>query len=140
MAIADAFFMGWTAAITLFTILFCGRWNEPAARLMALAGIVFWVVFFTLLVVTIYLNPAQATAFKDFKVILDSPPTSSPLLSQWLDSHRPPVFWQAVLEWEWAGAVLLWNGVALVFLCMTTREVPENFKIVPEGFSHEIVA
>lgn len=56
----------------------------------------------------------QAPLLKDlkdpaFRAMLDSP-TSSSILTPWLDSHRPPIWWPAALEWGLAWSMWLWHG------------------------------
>jgi hypothetical membrane protein len=126
MIFAGVFFLAWSAAISLFTIAFCRRGRDSASRLMALAGIMFCVVFGALLLVTICLDPAQMASFKDFKTFLQSPPTTAPILSRYLDAHRPRIFWQMVTEWTWAGLVLFWHIAAVTFLWRRNAEMPQR--------------
>jgi hypothetical protein len=144
MTLAGAFGLGWLVSMTLFAIIFCRRWKDPASRLMAVIGIIFCLAYPSFLIVGIYPNPTQEALLKDlhnpaFRTILNSP-TSSPILTQWLDSHRPPIFWQAAFEWLWAWSVLLWCGMALVFLWIKTRGSAKHSKIIAERIGHEIVA
>jgi len=125
LAIADAFFLGWLVTLTLFTIIFCRRWKDPVSVLMAFVGIICWLLYPVFFVVAIYANPMQAHLQKDlkdptFRAMLDSP-TSSSILSPWLDSYRPHIWWPAALEWSLFWSVLLWHGVALIFLWMKTK-------------------
>jgi hypothetical protein len=120
LAIANVFFLGWLMTVTLFTVVFYRRWTDPASRLMALVGILSWLLYPIFLIVALHANPMQAALLKDlkdpaFRAVLDSP-TSSPILSPWLDSHRPSIWWPAALEWGLAWSIWLWHGVALIFL------------------------
>ena len=125
LAVADAFFLGWLVTVTLFTIIFCRRWKDPAARPMAVVGILCWLLYPMFFIVAFYANPTGAALVKSlkdpaFRAIIDAP-SSSPILSPWLDCHRPPIWWPAALEWMLAWSLLLWHGLALVFLWMKTK-------------------
>lgn len=116
MVLAFVFFLACTAGITLFAIHFHRGGKAPWSRRMALAGMACALVYLTFLVVAVWPNPTHAALAKDLKALLEAPPTTSPLLSLWFDSHRPPVLWPAVLEWLWAGVALIWHGIAAVGL------------------------
>lgn len=126
--ISGAFFLGWLITVTLFTIIFSCRWRDSVSRLMALAGSVCWLLTPAGFVVAIYANPMQAPLIKDLRDpalrAMFYSPTSSSVLSPWFDSHRPHIWWPAVLEWSVAWSVLLWCGMALIFLWMKTRRIP----------------
>jgi hypothetical protein len=133
LAISDVFFLGWLVAVTLFTIVFYRLWKDPAAWFMVVAGIISWLLYPLFLIVAIYANPMQAPLLKDlkdpaFRILLDSP-TSSPFLTQWLDSHRPPIWWPAVLEWGLAWSMWLWFGAAVVFLWVKMRGMAERINV-----------
>ncbi len=120
LIIADLFFLGWLVTVTLFTVVFYRRWNDPASRVMAMVGIISWSLYPIFLIVALHANPMGAALLKDlkdpaFKAMFHSP-TSSPTLSPWLDSHRPSIWWPAALEWALAWSIWLWHGVALAFL------------------------
>jgi len=120
LAIADVFFLGWLVTVSLFTIIFYRRWEDPAARPMTLVGILSWSLYPLFLIVAIYANPMQAPLLKDlrdpaFRAIVEAPASSS-VLTPWLDCHRPPIYWPAILEWGLAWSMWLWHGMALVFL------------------------
>jgi hypothetical membrane protein len=125
LVIADLFFLGWLVTVTLFTIIFYRRWNDPASRLIVLVGILSWVLYPIFLIVALHANPMQAALMKDLKDpamrAMFKSPTSLPILSPWLDSHRSPIWWPAALEWALAWSIWLWHGAALVFLWMKTR-------------------
>jgi hypothetical protein len=125
---AGMLFGGWLVALTLFTIVFCRRWKDPASRFMAVVGIICWLAFPVTLFVLIHTNPSWAIIKQDlhdpaFRAVLEAP-TSAPVLSPWLDSHRPRVWWATVFVMGLAAAVLLWLGLALIFLWMKTRREP----------------
>jgi hypothetical protein len=114
---AGIFFSAWLAALTLFTIVFCRRWKDLASRFMAVVGIICWLVFPVTFFILINANPLLAIFRKDlqdpaFRAMLEAP-TSTPILSPWLDSHRPRVWWPAVFLVGLALLVLLWLGLAL---------------------------
>jgi hypothetical protein len=120
MIIADVFFLGWLVTVTLFTIVFGRRWKDPASWPVVLVGIPSSLLYPIFLMVAFYANPMQAPLLKDlkdpaFKVLFHSP-TSSSVLSPWLDSHRPPIWWSAALEWALAWSMWLWFGMVLIFL------------------------
>ena len=125
LAVADVFFLGWFLTVTLFTINFCRRWSDSVSRLMAFAGFINWPFYPALFAVAIYANPMQTPLLKDLKDpalrAMFFIPTSSPILSPWLDSHRPHIWWPAALEWGLAWSVLLWHGIALIFLWKKTK-------------------
>ena len=64
MAFAQVIFLGWTVGITLFTMLFYRRRNDPVSCLMALAGIVSGLVYLTFLEVSICPSHTQAALVK----------------------------------------------------------------------------
>jgi len=70
---ADAFALGWLVTVTLFTIVFCRCWKNPASRLMALAGITCWFVYPISLIVSFYGNPIQAPLLEDLEIRLSVP-------------------------------------------------------------------
>jgi len=126
MALSGVFFLGWLATIAAFTIAFCGRWKESISRVMAIVGIISCLVFPTAMIVSIYSHPMETALQKDltdpaFRARLAAP-TSSPILSPWLDSHRPHFWWQAFMEWCLAWSGFLWFGTALVFLWTRPKE------------------
>ena len=135
LVLAFVFFLACTVGILMFTILFYRRRGDPSVRPLILAGMTCVLVYITFLVLLIWPNPTHTTLAKGFRAIVNLPPTSSPLLSQWLDSHRPPILWPAALEWMWAGVVLLWHGIALLFLWIKTREASDHSKTRERYFS-----
>ena len=138
VVLALVFFLACTVGILLFTIQFYRRREDPSVRPLILAGMACGLVYITFMVVSICPNPTHAALAKEFRVIVNLPPTSSPLLSHWLDSHRPPILWPAALEWMWAGVVLLWHGIALLFLWIKTREASDHSKTRERCFSDEV--
>jgi hypothetical protein len=130
MALAGACYLGWLVAMALFAILFCRRWKDPASRPMALVGIACCLVYPTFFAAVLHPNPMQAALAKDlrdpaFRAILNSP-SSVPILSPWLDLHRPHIWLPAALEWIWAWSMLLWAGTALVFLWTKTARAVDH--------------
>jgi hypothetical protein len=130
LAVADIFFLAWLVTVTLFTVVFCRRWKDPASRPMALVGIICWLLYPTFFVVAFHANPMQAPLLKDlkdpaFRVLFNSP-TSSSMLTPWLDSHRPPIWWPAALEWGLAWSMWLWYGTALIFLWLKAKGTDET--------------
>lgn len=124
--IAGVFFLGWLISVTLFTILFCLRWKERVSRLMAIAGLISLLIYPTAILITAHGDPMQSAIQRDvqapaFRAMLHAP-TYAPILSPWLDSHRPHIWWQALMEWCEAWSILLWYGAALVFLWVRTRD------------------
>jgi hypothetical membrane protein len=119
---------GCLVALTLFTIVFCRRWKDPASRFMVLVGTICWLAYLAIHFAAIYTNPTWAIIKKDlqdpaFRAVFKAS-TCAPILSPWLDSHRPRVWWATVFQWGLASSVLLWLGLALVFLWMKTRREP----------------
>jgi hypothetical protein len=130
LALAGAFFWGWVVAVLLFTIIFSRRWKDSASRAMAIGGIICTLLYPAFVLSAICPDGMQLGLSKDFKTpafrgILNSP-SSAPLLSQWLDMHRPHIWRQAAFEWIWSWSILLWLGMALVFLWMKARETVER--------------
>jgi hypothetical protein len=114
-------------ALMLFTIIFCRRSKHPASRFMALV-VICWLGYLAIHFTLINANQMWAIIKKDlqnpaFRAMLKAP-TSAPILSPWLDSHRPRIWWPTVFEWGLALSVLLWLGLALIFLWMKTRRGP----------------
>jgi hypothetical protein len=125
---AAMFWDGCLVALTLFTIAFCRRWKDSASRFMALVGIICWLAYLATHFALIYANLLWAIIKKDlqdpaFRAVLKAP-TSTPIWLPWLDSHRPRLWWPTVFEWGLASSVLLWLGLALIFLWMKTRREP----------------
>jgi hypothetical protein len=126
MAIAGVFFLGWLATVTMLTIAFCGHWKDPLSRLMAIVGMVSFLVFPTAVVVSLSKHPMETALQKDLRdpgrLIQLNSPTSSPTLSPWLDSHRPSFWGQAFMEWCLAWSGLLWFCTASAFLWKKAKE------------------
>ena len=120
LAISDVFFLGWLVTVTLFTVVFYSRWEDPAARFMVVMGMISWLLYPIFLVVALSANPMGAALLKNlkdpaFRAIIEAPSSSS-ILSPWLDCHRTPIWWVAALEWGLAWSMWLWFGAALIFL------------------------
>ena len=120
LAVADVFFLGWLATVTLFTISFCRRWGDYSTRPVAVVGIFSMLLYPLFLVVAFFANPMSVPLRKSlrdpaFRAIIKAPNTIA-ILSPWLDCHRPPVWWPAALEWALAWSIWLWFGAALWFL------------------------
>jgi hypothetical protein len=129
MALSGVFFLGWLATIATFTIAFCGRWKDSISRLMAIVGILSCLVFPTAMIASAYSHPTETALQQDlkdpaFRARLAAP-TSAPILSPWLDSHRPHFWWQTFMEWCFAWSALLWFGTAIAFLWTKRREPVE---------------
>jgi hypothetical protein len=118
--VAAVFFLGWLATVALFTNIFIRRWRDPYCRLVASAGIACLLLPPIFLWVAVYADPMQASLKSDLReaAIWNGlvSPTSTAVLSPWWDSHRPRIWWPAVLEWSLAGSIFLWHGTALLFL------------------------
>ena len=125
LAVADVFFLGWLATVTLFTISFCRRWEDSFARPVAVVGILSMLLYPLFLVVAFFANPMSTPLRKSladpaFRAIITAP-TSAAMLSPWLDCHRPPIWWPAALEWALVLSMWIWFGMALWFLRKKTR-------------------
>lgn len=107
LAISDVFFLGWLVTVTLFTVVFYRRWEDPAARFMVVTGMISWSLYPVFLLVAIYANPMQAPLLKSlrdpaFRAIIEAP-TSSAVLSPWLDCHRPRFIGRRFWSGAWSG-------------------------------------
>ena len=144
LAIAGVFFFGWLVTVTLFTTVCCLRWKDSASRRMALMGIFCSLVAATFLISIFCANPEAASLQKDFDdpAFMDSikSPTTSSMLTPWLDSHRPSVWWLAVMEWSVIWSMLLWHGMALVFLWTNKKEPAEYSKGDEKSLDREVAA
>ena len=115
----------WGVAITLFEVDFLRRWRDPAARWMACGGAFCWMIYPVFLVSVVRSNPTERALLRDlrdpaFRAAM-SAASSVPLLSPWLDSHRPEIWGQAAMEWVWTYSVMAWLGMAVVFLWTEAR-------------------
>jgi hypothetical membrane protein len=118
--VAAIFFLGWLVTVILFTRIFIGLRQDPFCRLAVCAGTAGVLLYPVFLWVALKSNPMEAALHRDLgdpriRGWLTSP-TSAAVFSPWLDSHRPALWWPAVLEWCLAGFIVLWHGAALLFL------------------------
>jgi uncharacterized membrane protein len=104
---------------------------------MAIGGFVCALFYPAFAISAIYpgsMQKALAADLKDpiFKTVLTSS-TSDPLLTQWFDLHRTHIWWQASFEWIWAWSILIWLGMALVYLWMKGLRALEHRKFVEKN-------
>ncbi|MGD0812794.1 MAG: hypothetical protein ABSA83_04265 [Verrucomicrobiota bacterium] len=124
MAFADAFFGFWTLSIALFTLVLIRLDRASRFDPLVLNGTLCCLVFGAFLAAAIHPNLPYAMLRRDFRHMLDSPPTTAPLLSRWLDSQRPPIFWLTAFEWLWVACAMCWHGFVLRFLSRPSLKTP----------------
>lgn len=124
-----AFFLGWLVTVALFTIVFCFRWRSFASRLMAIIGVACCLLYPVAIFVAVH-DPVSHAMLSDLKkpgfVAFLKAPAATSMLTPWIDSHRPHIWWLAVMEWILAFSVLFWHGGAWFFLWMETGKKGEK--------------
>ncbi len=118
--LAIACFVGWFAAVLLFTVDLCpGRAGEDRARGLFATSVFASVVSMVFVIVGLQfawesaqrrVNPEPA-----FKRLLESRATPAEFHA-WLDYRRPMLVRISMMEWSVLAVMFLWHGTALAYL------------------------
>ena len=129
-ALAGVFFLGWIAATALFALAFWRHGRRPIVRLVAATSFICCCIFPITIVISAFTHPTESALQKDvenpaFRASMQASSAASQL-SPWLDTHRPRIWPQALLEWCMAWASMLWFAASIAFLWSNDRQQPKS--------------